>query len=799
MGDARPGARANRLRARHAWSAIHHGPKNGRTARAWRTLTGERDALQAFVSTLRRGPIARHSRCSGQIMSSLAGCSCRSGATGAGTGPMRASTHSPTCARFPASSARNWRCSRCCRTSCVAGVAPRTLPPAVDRGCSTQPICPRFAILVGPMVSVVVPTRNRRALVERLLAALEAQTYQQLEIVVVDDGSTDGTADVSVTVKRQTGASRSVPGLVCGPEPRLAIIQGEIVAFTDDDCVPQPGWIAALVDALQEPNVVAAQGVTLPVPGEITPFTHQIQQTQSGPPYRTCNIAYRRRPWRPWKGLTSVFTGTPITSWAISARTRADRVRSGRSRVPSPSTAFVAQPGGLAGALSDRCGPSPRVAAPRGRTADRSRSGAAHRSLGSPAAGEATRRASGLRGTPSPRLHPGHCPDEQGEDRAAACHASVLAGAPEPEIPEGLSPLPADPCVSVVVVTTGRLTILDTLAALRQQSFHHVSASWWSMGGRPLQFPDNDVRAISVPADWTLGMVRQAGVDAATGDIVAFTDDDCIPNQKLAGRGRARLQGCAGSGEFRAGQKRNTVRQRHTQSRCMGQIRSSAPATSPTGEMRSRSWADLTPGFGAGSRTRLWERASRLTDESSTCRKCAYCTERCRGAHGCRGLADPSRGRTSTPATLSRRFIAPSAVRSFWPVVMGRWVMGSAVKQGLRALPSAPGDLAASPFLDQLFRERRAFLQVIVLPLLPHPRKGMLSAAAPYTRAMEGGKEEQHRVSVAIHYHEPERRTCLDDLSREHVLAAGFSAAIGSGTCPLRQHSRVHRPSTTWR
>jgi len=45
-----------------------------------------------------------------------------------------------------------------------------------------------------PRVSVVVATRNRRAMLARALASVDAQTFRDYEIVVVDDGSTDGTA-----------------------------------------------------------------------------------------------------------------------------------------------------------------------------------------------------------------------------------------------------------------------------------------------------------------------------------------------------------------------------------------------------------------------------------------------------------------------------------------------------------------------------------------------------------------------------------------------------------------------------
>ena len=46
-----------------------------------------------------------------------------------------------------------------------------------------------------PLVSVVVPTRNRRPLLQQLLAALDEQEYPRYEVVVVDDASSDGTEE----------------------------------------------------------------------------------------------------------------------------------------------------------------------------------------------------------------------------------------------------------------------------------------------------------------------------------------------------------------------------------------------------------------------------------------------------------------------------------------------------------------------------------------------------------------------------------------------------------------------------
>ncbi|NJK45067.1 MAG: glycosyltransferase family 2 protein, partial [Pleurocapsa sp. SU_196_0] len=61
------------------------------------------------------------------------------------------------------------------------------------------------------MLSVIVPTHNRLNALEACLAALEAQTYQEFEVVVAVDGSTDGSVTMLESVKR---APRSLEVLV---------------------------------------------------------------------------------------------------------------------------------------------------------------------------------------------------------------------------------------------------------------------------------------------------------------------------------------------------------------------------------------------------------------------------------------------------------------------------------------------------------------------------------------------------------------------------------------------------------
>jgi GT2 family glycosyltransferase len=144
--------------------------------------------------------------------------------------------------------------------------------------------------------AVVVATRNRAALLERLVSALRAQDgVDHVEIVIVDDASTDDTTDVlrRLGVNYLRLPKRSGPAAARNAGWRAST--APVVAFTDDDCVPQPGWLAALVRGLRDADL--AQGCTRPDPGQAHlegPFSRTLEVTAETGYYQTCNMGYRR-------------------------------------------------------------------------------------------------------------------------------------------------------------------------------------------------------------------------------------------------------------------------------------------------------------------------------------------------------------------------------------------------------------------------------------------------------------------------------------------------------------------------
>lgn len=108
-------------------------------------------------------------------------------------------------------------------------------------------------------VSVVIPTYRRPELLQRCVAALQAQRFDDhaFEIIVVDDGRDDATRDAVADMARPEGPAVHYLRAASGRGPAVARNAGwraaraPLVAFTDDDTVPDPGWLAAGVAALQ--------------------------------------------------------------------------------------------------------------------------------------------------------------------------------------------------------------------------------------------------------------------------------------------------------------------------------------------------------------------------------------------------------------------------------------------------------------------------------------------------------------------------------------------------------------------
>ncbi|MFZ0046031.1 MAG: mycofactocin biosynthesis glycosyltransferase MftF, partial [Streptosporangiaceae bacterium] len=127
---------------------------------------------------------------------------------------------------------------------------PETLPPETVPPETVPPAA------VTATVTVVIPVRDRAAMLDRCLAA----AGRQYPVLVVDDGSQDPGAIAAVAEKHGASLLRrdASGGPAAARNTGLAAVSSSLVGFLDSDCVPPPGWITRLAAHFADPLVGAA-------------------------------------------------------------------------------------------------------------------------------------------------------------------------------------------------------------------------------------------------------------------------------------------------------------------------------------------------------------------------------------------------------------------------------------------------------------------------------------------------------------------------------------------------------------
>jgi GT2 family glycosyltransferase len=148
---------------------------------------------------------------------------------------------------------------------------------------------PDFAV---PALSVVVPTCGRVELLDRCLAALLGQSLagRHYEIIVVDDHPDVRTRELVAHWHERSGTSGPVVTYLPnggGHGPAAArnlgwrIARAPVVAFTDDDTVPTPGWLQHGLDAFDDSVDALCGRIEMPLPASPTDYERDAQQLES--------------------------------------------------------------------------------------------------------------------------------------------------------------------------------------------------------------------------------------------------------------------------------------------------------------------------------------------------------------------------------------------------------------------------------------------------------------------------------------------------------------------------------------
>ncbi len=111
-----------------------------------------------------------------------------------------------------------------------------------------------------PKVSVVVCSYNGAATLAECLTSLMHLEYPDYEVILVDDGSTDQTAEIAADFPQVLYHHQENRGLSVARNVGAELATGDVVAYTDDDCVAEEFWLLYLVQAMQDQGVEAIGG-----------------------------------------------------------------------------------------------------------------------------------------------------------------------------------------------------------------------------------------------------------------------------------------------------------------------------------------------------------------------------------------------------------------------------------------------------------------------------------------------------------------------------------------------------------
>jgi O-antigen biosynthesis protein len=156
----------------------------------------------------------------------------------------------------------------------------------------------------APRVSVVVCTYNAETTMDACLSSLEHLSYPDYEVIVVNDGSKDGTRAITERYPYARLINQENKGLSVARNVGAAAATGEIVVYTDSDCVADPDWLTYLVGTMERGGLAACGGPNFPPPeNSLVPAAvavspggpcHVLIDDEIAEHIAGCNMAFRR-------------------------------------------------------------------------------------------------------------------------------------------------------------------------------------------------------------------------------------------------------------------------------------------------------------------------------------------------------------------------------------------------------------------------------------------------------------------------------------------------------------------------
>ncbi|MDP6670676.1 MAG: glycosyltransferase [archaeon] len=123
--------------------------------------------------------------------------------------------------------------------------------------------------------SVIVPAYNAEKTMGKCLSALQAQTFKDFEVIVIDDGSKDQTAEIAAGFKGVKLLKQKNAGPATARNNGAKQAKGKIIVFLDSDCVAEKNWLEEMLAPLENSEIAGVQGTYKNKQKElIARFTH---------------------------------------------------------------------------------------------------------------------------------------------------------------------------------------------------------------------------------------------------------------------------------------------------------------------------------------------------------------------------------------------------------------------------------------------------------------------------------------------------------------------------------------------
>lgn len=108
--------------------------------------------------------------------------------------------------------------------------------------------------------SVIIPAYNAEKTLKKCLKALKNQSFKDFETIVVDDGSKDSTREIAKEFKNVKLLEQANAGPAKARNRGAKVASGEIIIFTDSDCIPERNWLEEMIKPFEDNEISGVQG-----------------------------------------------------------------------------------------------------------------------------------------------------------------------------------------------------------------------------------------------------------------------------------------------------------------------------------------------------------------------------------------------------------------------------------------------------------------------------------------------------------------------------------------------------------